>query len=236
MVYRGNGVLAIWQDLEPSADRSVHNWYNRQHHPERISIPGFLFVRRYEAISGTPDYFSHYGVEEPAVLATEEYLARVNDPTDWTKREMPNFRNMTRSVCRVEARLGQGEGGCVATWRLAPQAGREDDLRGWLCDEALPAAVKRWGIPQAQFWTADNDTTVIRSNERGLRDEDALADWVVIVQANHADELDALRAEVLPDAALEAHGAAPGTLWASYRLLFSLDREALTTGPAKDGP
>jgi len=54
------GALAIWHDVLPEAEAMVHHWYNREHHLDRVTLPGFLSARRYIAITGTPKIFFLY--------------------------------------------------------------------------------------------------------------------------------------------------------------------------------
>jgi hypothetical protein len=94
-------VVAIWHDLLPEAKDDFYEWHNREHMPERVGIPGFRRGRRYIAVSGTPEFFNLYEADNPAVLGGQDYLDRLNAPTEWTKRVVPSFRNVGRSICRV---------------------------------------------------------------------------------------------------------------------------------------
>ena len=73
----GGGVLAIWQDFAPEAEQMVNEWYNREHHAERVAVPGFLSARRYVAITGRPKYFVFYETESFEVLSSPAYRERL---------------------------------------------------------------------------------------------------------------------------------------------------------------
>jgi len=45
------------------------------------AVPGFLFGRRHQAISGSAGYFNFYVVESPEVLTSKPYLERLDNPT-----------------------------------------------------------------------------------------------------------------------------------------------------------
>ena len=63
-------------------------------------MPGFLFGRRHQAISGACGYFNFYLVEQPAVLTSKPYLERLDNPTPMTRKVMSEiFINMNRTVC-----------------------------------------------------------------------------------------------------------------------------------------
>ena len=54
-----HGVLAIWNDCDENREEEYESWYLGEHFLARISIPGFLYGRRYEAIGDGPRYFTH---------------------------------------------------------------------------------------------------------------------------------------------------------------------------------
>ncbi len=49
----GKAVVAIWNDILPEGRDNFIEWHNREHIPERVSIPGFLRGRRYIAEQGS---------------------------------------------------------------------------------------------------------------------------------------------------------------------------------------
>src|SRR5512139_868356 len=95
------GLLAIWHDVEAGFEPAIDEWYDRQHHQERVGIPGFARARRYLNLAAGPRYFSRYDVDDAAVLRSAAYLAALNHPTPWTQSVMPRYRNTTRAVFRL---------------------------------------------------------------------------------------------------------------------------------------
>ena len=137
---RTTGVLAIWHDVEAGPDETadLFEWYNRQHHVERFDIPGFARARRYEAVAGSsPRIFSRYDTETPDVLASPAYRERLDNPTEWTRRCMPRYRNMARTVCRVVRRFGRGEGGKLAALRFDARTGAANELIRWVVEDGF---------------------------------------------------------------------------------------------------
>ena len=86
----GSGVLAVWNDCAVGSEETYEKWYQTEHLPERLSIPGFKNGRRYQALRGSPMYFTWYEVDTPSVLRSAEYVHRLSNPTVWTKKN--NFR------------------------------------------------------------------------------------------------------------------------------------------------
>lgn len=220
----GEGAVVIWNDLAPEADeQDVNEWLNREHHLERVGVPGFLRARRYLAVEGAPKYFTLYDTESPAVLASDAYIERLNNPTPWTRRSTPHFRNFSRTVCRVAARFGRGDGGIVGCVCFGPAQGRAEDLRRWLTDEAIPAVLEQPGIVAARLLEADLEATGVPSEEKAMRGtDDRTVDRVVLASGNHAEQVARACAPLLGDDGLAAHGAMRGATLGTYRLIFDL--------------
>jgi hypothetical protein len=219
----GTGILAIWNDVAPGAEAEFNHWHTREHVPERVAVPGFLRGRRYAAVSGSPAYFTLYETERPETLRSAAYLARLNDPTPWTRRALPLFRNTNRTACRVTASLGSGVGGALATLQLAPTAGREDECRAWLVTTALPSLADRPGLVGAHLGEADLEATRVPTEERKLRErEDEVASWVVLVEGVEPHVVERASRDLLSPDALRRRGAAGDPAVAVYRLLYCL--------------
>lgn len=209
MSLAGQGVVAIWNDITPEARANFYEWHNREHMPERTGIPGFLRGRRYIARQGTPEYFTLYETDSPEVLSGADYLQRLNNPTEWTRRSVTGFRNVSRSLCRVALSLGAGQGGSLVTLRYDVAPGREDSQRQLLAQRILPGLVDRPGIVGAHLCIADQGASGIETAEKRARaDRTLIPNWVVMIEGGGEPELlDATCAEALPDAALIAAGA-----------------------------
>ena len=219
------GVLAAWQDWASGAEALVADWYNREHHAERVAVPGFLSAQRYVSVRGRPRHFIFYETKSVSTLASAAYRARLDDPTPWTRRVMPNFRNNVRACLSVVARAGLGRGGAVATLRFAPAEGHAAALQAWLTGSAFPNALAANGIVSAELWRADAAVTALASAERALRSGgDADVRWVAMLSANEAGELRAVCRDILPPPAWKRHGAAARPLLGIYRQVFSLRR------------
>ena len=125
-------------DVEAGAIEEHDRWHTHEHLPERLSIPGFRRGTRWIATEGGPRYLVLYEVESLCTLASEAYLARLNNPTPWTTKMMPHYRGMNRGLCAVLGSFGFGQGGVAALIRFAAEASPSAPLKRWLLDEALP--------------------------------------------------------------------------------------------------
>ncbi len=54
MALLGDGLLAIWNDIDPAVEAEFTHWYISEHFAERVGLPGFLRARRYVAAAPGP--------------------------------------------------------------------------------------------------------------------------------------------------------------------------------------
>jgi hypothetical protein len=84
---KNKGFLIVLAHPAPHFEEEFNAWYDTEHLPERMSVPGFEAARRYVCISGCPGYLAVYDMESPAVLDSDAYLAVSFDKSSpWTKR------------------------------------------------------------------------------------------------------------------------------------------------------
>ncbi len=219
----GHGVLAIWNGVAPGGDVEFNEWHTREHMPERLSIPGFLRGRRYTAVVGTPRYFTLYETADVSTLASAAYLDRLNNPTTWTRRCLPLFRDTKRGACRVSATVGTGIGGFVATLELGPAPGHDEELRAWLIGTTLLPLHQRPGIAGAHVCEPDIDASSVKTEEKKLRDQpDAAARWVVLVEGVDPALVEDACRELTRVQRPTLHGAIDEPLLAVYALSYCL--------------
>ncbi len=163
----GNGVLAIFNDCVAGREAEFEEWFQGEHLQERLAVPGFLFGRRHQAISGSAGYFNFYLVESPAVLTSKLYLERLDDPTPMTRKVMSEiFINMNRTVCYRTLRRGAFRGAYAVTVRFddVPDVGGLMRLSDVL--------VRDLGIAACEIWTAVDPAGQPVSIEEKLRGGD----------------------------------------------------------------
>src|SRR6516165_1423435 len=108
MVNAVPGILAIFQNVVSGREPEFEEWFQHEHLPERMAVPGFLLGRRHEAISGHPHYFHFYVIRSVEVLKSATYLDRVSKPTPMTRTVMSEIvKDVFRTVCHRTLRLGE---------------------------------------------------------------------------------------------------------------------------------
>jgi hypothetical protein len=177
------GILAIFNDCRPGREAEFEEWFQGEHLLERLAVPGFLFGRRHQAISGASGYFNFYLVESPAVLTSKPYLARLDDPTPMTKKVMSDiFINMNRTVCHRTVRKGGFRGAYAVTVRFntAPDEGA--------LKATLDAMVADPAVAGGEIWIALDPKGMPVSQEEKLRGGDKkIAGCLMIDTLRQAD-------------------------------------------------
>lgn len=116
----GEGLLALWNGVEPGRAAEYDLWHTREHVPERLQVPGMISARRYVDGEGElPRYFTLYDVTSTDVFESRPYRALLEGPTEWSRSMRPSFRGFFRLACRPVARFGGGMGGALVTTTLA---------------------------------------------------------------------------------------------------------------------
>ncbi len=182
MSLRGQGVVAIWNGIREEGRANFYEWHNREHMPERLGVPGFLAGRRWQAVEGAPEYFTLYETATPAVLQGPDYLARLNSPTEWTRRSVAFFTETARSLCRVEFSRAIADGGWLQTWRYEV-AGASGPRHTELLRPRLEAMLELPGVVGVHLCAADAAASSIQTEEKKGRPKDGMPGWVLMVEA-----------------------------------------------------
>lgn len=214
---KDGGLLCVMNDIAPACDRRDYEaWYQQDHVPDRLGIPGFLSARRYRRLNGPrAEFLTFYETATPQVLCSAPYLKRLAEPTDWTARIMAHFRTMSRSICRVALDEGQaGAGGMLAliAYQAAPAAALESQLAAIL---AQP------GVTRVRLWRADPSVTVPSPEEKLRPGGDGSFATIIVVEGTNAEMI---------NAALNVQGVSdPATF---YSLIYASPEKSQKESPA----
>jgi hypothetical protein len=190
--------MAIWHDIVGAKEADFAAWHTRQHMLERLGVPGFLVGRRYVNWSGDHQrWFTLYETVKLETLSSEDYRTRLNNPTNWSARNLPNFRNLARSACILSASTGRGIGGALATIRLTLKEGTLVDFEA-VAEKLAHRMVALDGIVGAHFGVAAPATTKVRTRESELRAKttEEVFDAVVMADSTGRQEMMAAMPEV----------------------------------------
>src|SRR5262245_954647 len=80
---------------EPFWEEDFNDWYDREHIPLRMGVPGFISAQRYR-VAGTRHYLAVYEMESLDVLNTPAYRALRQTASERTTRMLSSVSGFTR--------------------------------------------------------------------------------------------------------------------------------------------
>jgi hypothetical protein len=187
----GPGILAIFHDCRKGREAEFEAWYQGEHLIERLSVPGFLYGRRYKGVAPTPGYFCFYLVETPDVLTSKPYLERLDNPTPSTRTMMAEvFIDMNRTVCWRSARRGRFRGAFAVIARFAQK----------LDDRALASALATFAADTAvaggEIWIAADAAGMPVSKEEQMRGGDRKITGALMIETLFQDSAETIGAQL----------------------------------------
>jgi hypothetical protein len=97
------GLLLTMTEPPRPMEEEFNAWYDTEHLPERLAIPGFISARRWvdpQALAGSGKYLATYELDSPQILQTPDYLAHVGEQlTPWSKRCLSRCVLFRRWAC-----------------------------------------------------------------------------------------------------------------------------------------
>jgi hypothetical protein len=175
-------MLAIWSDVTREQETDYLHWLTREHTAERVGIPGFEAVRVFRAdLPETCRYLILYDLATHSVLTSPAYLARLNEPTPWSRRVMPTLGNFARGGGWVRAACGTGSGGHLLPLRLGQSVGAAEPLLEIL------AAQER--VCVARLLEVDQEGSGVPTSEKALRGGDRSFPGLLLIEATGAAAL-----------------------------------------------
>ncbi len=196
--------MAIWSNVRPDLAAEWYRWHTEEHMPERVGIPGFLAGRRYDLVDArlvppAPEQrrlqhcFMMYEGESLSTFNSDAYLARLNDPTPWTREMAPGFQNFSRGACELATTSGDGYGGFALLMRFETGGGEGDLSAATL--EALDHFVTTLpgleGVTAAHFGFCRPEITDVNTAEKQTRatEQEQLFQSVLLVEGYDLDVL-----------------------------------------------
>ena len=87
------GFLLVLMHAPPAFEEEFNAWYDTEHLPERLAVPGFESARRFVCLAGHPRYLAMYDLARFEVLDSPEYLkVAFGNSSPWTLRVMQHVR------------------------------------------------------------------------------------------------------------------------------------------------
>ncbi|PPQ36237.1 DUF4286 family protein [Rhodopila globiformis] len=136
------GLLFAALDFATAHEDEFHDWYDHEHIPERLRVPGFLNAERWISEDNPTVHVATYDLESAAVLESPAYRAVGGENgTVWTKRVTGMCRRIMRfageQLVPGDLVAPAGAGALlVASMNVDPAA--EAEFNEWYNAEHLP--------------------------------------------------------------------------------------------------
>lgn len=146
------GMLLSQMECSASLEPEFHEWYDDEHIPERMNVPGFLSAARYEVVGEGPRFLARYNLEDLSALEHPDYVKIKQHPSERTDKILSSVSLFTRylaAVCSVHQRQDAPDRPGDSPYILvvafnAPQEARED-LANWYEQEHAEMLLKAKG-------------------------------------------------------------------------------------------
>lgn len=170
MTDQPKGLLAIWSTIAPQTETDYLHWLTREHLFERVGVPGFLAGRVFKRLASQPSqYLMLYELAGAEVMASPGYLARLNEPTPWTQRIMPQLQAFRRGGGPVVSSAGDvgAQGGRLALARFVGEL--PGALAGAQGQQFAAAIAGLDRIVNVRCLQVQPDATAIATREKSMR-------------------------------------------------------------------
>ena len=125
LIHVGNTVLVVTMDVDEADESEFNEWYNEQHLPERMAIPGYVSARRFKLEDGNNalKYLCIWEMVDGSPLQSEMYKDQNAHPTELYLRVNKTIKLRTRGLYH----------------QVYPDAGTSFEDRSGFHGERLPA-------------------------------------------------------------------------------------------------
>ena len=104
MANKGRGIFLVYVDIDAKHDQEFNDWYNTEHLPELVAVPG-IPVGRYKVVKGGPNIWRSMSWKTSGAARA------------WSRTHLPSFWLARRSR-RHEERSGAWGALCSPSWAI----------------------------------------------------------------------------------------------------------------------
>lgn len=157
------GLLFMAFDFSTAHADEFHDWYDKEHVPERLRVPGFLNAERWIDDTNPNIHVATYDLDSAGVLQSPAYRAAGGDNQSvWTKRVTSMCGRIMRfegeQIVPGDAVAAPGAGALlVASMNVDP--GAEAEFTDWYNTEHLPDLAAVPGVLSARRFRATDTET-----------------------------------------------------------------------------
>ena len=156
------GLLIAAMDFTDVAEDEFHDWYDLEHVPERLAVPGFVNAQRWIGIANPRHSLALYDLDNVGVLHSAPYRAVGGDNgSPWTMRVTGRVNMLMRlegEQLRPGDALAPDDAAAVLliSMNVAPE--HEDEFNRWYNEEHLDALAGVPGVLRARRYRGTGAT------------------------------------------------------------------------------
>jgi len=152
------GLLFMAFDFSTAHEDEFHDWYDHEHVPERLRVPGFINAERWIDDQNPKIHVATYDLSNVDVLVSPPYRAVGGENQSvWTKR----VTDMSRRIMRYEGEqlvpgdlTGTPEAGALLVASMNIDPAQEAEFTKWYNTEHLPQLAAVPGVLAARRFRA----------------------------------------------------------------------------------
>ena len=141
------GLFYVYTEPGSVGEAEFHDWYDHEHGPARLAVPGIRTALRYQALDGEqPSWLALYELDGPEVMESPEYQALGAKASERDKAVTAGLATLDR---RVYEQIGLDgldvlpqPAPVILSVAMSVPEGSEDDLAAWYAEEHIPMLLK----------------------------------------------------------------------------------------------
>lgn len=136
----------LFSQMAPPSDREeeFQSWYEEEHVPSRLAIPGISAATRWWAVEGQPGHLAVYELDDLGALELPEYRRLKEEPSEQTAWMLAHVGGFTRYTCAQTFHSGAPVAPPTHLSVVAFAVPEEDEvaLDDWYETEHVPALMR----------------------------------------------------------------------------------------------
>ena len=136
----------LFSQMEPpvTLEAEFNDWYETEHIPVRLALPGFTRAVRYRECEAARKYLAIYEIGDLSVLESPGYHVVKTQPSARTARMLKSVKGFTRYTCTETYDTGDAaeRGRYLSVVAFAVPPAREAPLDDWYENEHIPRLMR----------------------------------------------------------------------------------------------
>ncbi|KAG6819912.1 hypothetical protein H0H93_007446 [Arthromyces matolae] len=96
------GLIFVTSEPGPVPEAEFNDWYDNEHIPPRLRVPGILSSTRYKAVDSlTPSWLALYDITSPDVAQCPEYKSLAPNASQREKKIMADLGSINRRTYKL---------------------------------------------------------------------------------------------------------------------------------------